>query len=211
MAARSRNSSEAVSRNPTSQAFWRRKTPDIARRLIGSLLRVRDSKGVVSVRIVETEAYLSQGDPASHSYRGQTKRNAAMFGPPGHAYVYFCYGAHTMLNFTTGPGGIGEAVLIRAAEPVTGLARIARRRGLSAADRREGGFPRRLMGGPGRVTRALGVRLSDNHATLGRGRFSLRTASRNARIVRTTRVGLTRGAAMRLRFYDADSPAVSRR
>ncbi|HVM28789.1 MAG TPA: DNA-3-methyladenine glycosylase [Mycobacteriales bacterium] len=118
---------------------------DVAPDLLGCLLVA----GGVSVRLTEVEAYAGQSDPGSHAYRGRTPRTAVMFGPPGHAYVYFTYGMHWCMNVVTGPDGTASAVLLRAGEVVGGL-EVAR-------ERRPGVRDRDLCRGPARLTRTLGV------------------------------------------------------
>src|SRR5690606_15669251 len=111
-------------------------------------------------RIVETEAYLGSEDPAAHSYRGQTNRTRAMFGPAGHAYIYFSYGIHYCLNVTAGKVGVGEGVLIRALEPVEGLDLMRRRRNIELNRNQDGKQThtdiRNLTNGPGKLVQAIG-------------------------------------------------------
>jgi DNA-3-methyladenine glycosylase len=123
----------------------------VARELLGKIIKVSGDSGEMSGRIVETEAYLT-GDPASHALRGKTPRNSAMFGSPGHTYVYFTYGCHFMLNVVTQAEGVGEAVLIRAIEPISGhdLMRQNRELDLTAPDYK-------LCSGPGRLAKAMGI------------------------------------------------------
>ncbi len=147
--------------------------------------------------IVEAEAYRGAQDPAAHSYRGETARNRAMFGPPGTLYVYRSYGLHWCMNVVCCPEGVAEAVLVRALEPRVGVERMARRRGL--AD------PLRLCRGPGNVGQALGIGPELN----GR-RAELRPPERPHRVVRATRIGITKAADRPWRFLDPDSPYVSR-
>ena len=129
-----------------------------APRLLGARLRA----GSVAVRLTEVEAYAGAVDPGSHAYRGRTARNAVMFGPPGHLYVYFTYGMHFCMNVVTGRNGEGSAVLLRAAEPLTGLPEMARRRATED--------PRLLCAGPGRLTEALGIARADNGIDVVRAR-----------------------------------------
>lgn len=157
----------------------------------------------VGGRIVEAEAY-DREDPASHSHRGPTPRNAAMFGPPGRAYVYRSYGIHWCLNFVCGPEGHGAGVLIRALAPTEGLARMRERRGVQDV--------RLLAAGPGRVAQALGVDASFNHLRLDAPPFELRPRPAGERVQVQTgpRIGITRAADVPWRFGEAASPFLSR-
>lgn len=130
-----------------ARAFYARRPTIVAPRLLNKLLVMDDGR---VGRIVETEAYCGDEDPAAHTFRGLTKRNATMFGPPGHMYVYFTYGMHWCCNTVCGPEGKGWGVLIRAIEPVGGLA-------LMRAARPATTKPRDLASGPARLTQALGI------------------------------------------------------
>jgi len=167
--------------------FYSRGTVRVASELLGKLLIVADSKkGKASGgRIVETEAYHGD-DPASHSARGRTPRSEVMFGPAGCAYVYFIYGMYEMLNFVTEKEGYPGAVLIRAIEPLIGLDEIRRRRK---------GVPRaNWTNGPGRLCRALGIRLMHNRMSLQGpviGVFD--DGFRPGKVLSTSRIGISRG------------------
>jgi DNA-3-methyladenine glycosylase len=173
----------------TPQAF--------ARTLIGAALTLDGVGGT----IVETEAY-DISDPASHSFGGPSRRNAAMFGPPGRAYVYRIYGIHLCLNIVCGPQP-GGAVLIRALEPTTGIEAMRERRGL-----REAGA---LCSGPGRLCQALGVTLAHDGLAIDAPPFRLIAADRPAGIVTGLRIGISKAAHQPWRFGLAGSPFVSRR
>ena len=171
----------------------------------------QDETGTTMGWIVEDEAYL-QGDPAAHSYRGETKRNRAMFGPPGHAYVYRIYGLHTCFNVVTGPEGIGEAVLIRALEPAVGIDLMQARRGTDD--------PLALASGPGKLTQALKITMDLDGTSLIDGPLQVwspeslpgrRPEGIDGEIVQTTRIGITKAADLPLRFYLKGNRHVSRR
>ena len=154
--------------------FYDRPTLDVARDLIGKLLVHRLPEGTASGIIVEAEAYIGEEDPACHAAAGPTERNAPLYGPPGRAYVYLNYGLHDMMNAVTEGHGQPAAVLIRALEPVEGLALMRRRR--SRAPWRQGKGPvddRDLCRGPGNLTRALGITLEDNRRALSRGPLTI--------------------------------------
>ena len=159
--------------------FFCRSVQAVARDLIGTIVLVNGVGG----RIVEVEAY-HHTDPAAHSFRGPTARNAVMFGPPGYAYVYRSYGIHWCLNFVCEPEGSASAVLVRALEPTTGLPVMRRRRGV--ADERL------LCAGPGRVCQALGVTGAYNGLALDAPPFALFARRGPAEVVAGPRIGITK-------------------
>jgi DNA-3-methyladenine glycosylase len=132
--------------------FYLRPPGIVARSLLGKILIRRIEKKILIGRIVETEAYLGEDDPAAHSFAGLTNRNSVLFGPPGRAYVYFIYGMYFCLNVSCEPDGQAGGVLFRALEPVSGLAEMAKLRGLP-----DGASPRLLTSGPGRLCQALAI------------------------------------------------------
>lgn len=177
-------------------------TRALARALIGYIL-VRDSDdGVAAGRIVETEAYLP-GDPACHAFIGKTPRNATLFGPPHRAYVYQIYGTLFCFNLSSEKDGVGAGVLVRALHPVEGLDLMRRRRGVEAE--------RDLCRGPGRLCQALAIDRSFDGADLAVNRrlWLSQDGHKRSRIGQSTRIGVTRGAEHRLRFYVAGSAYVS--
>ena len=137
-------------RRPLDRAFFDRPSEQVAPDLLGRILVCTLPEGTVEIRLTEVEAYSGKDDPAAHSYRGRTARNATMFGEPGHVYVYFTYGMHYCMNLVTGPGLHASGVLLRAGEVVTG-AELARRRRPSSRRRTD------LAQGPARLTAAAGV------------------------------------------------------
>lgn len=192
------------------RAFFARPCLAVAPDLLGAYLVRRLADGTrLAGRIVEVEAYLGEGsDPGSHCHRGRTPRNRAMFGPPGHLYVYRSYGVHTCANAVCEPEGHGAAVLLRALEPVAGSDHMHRARNLPP------GAPERdLANGPGKLCQALGITLDDYGASLLAGPLSLRrrgAADAAPRVARSRRVGLSRGREHLYRFYVEGSPFVSR-
>lgn len=186
--------------------FYGQDTLTIAKSILGCFLIHRSPDGLTVGRIVETEAYLSTNDRASHASKGQTKRNAAMFGPSGHAYVYFTYGLHWLMNVVSGPTGIGEAVLIRALEPIDGLELMKQRRHQTNLVQ--------LCNGPAKLVQAMGITGGQNGASLSRGSLII-TAEYNdlitaaIPIVTTTRIGIKQAIELPLRFYLENCPYVS--
>ncbi len=182
---------------PLGREFFARSVHDVAPDLIGCTLLVDGVGGT----IVEVEAY-DMDDPAAHGYRGRTARNAAMFGPPGHAYVYRSYGIHWCLNLVCEGEGIPSAVLVRALEPTQGQAEMRARRGVED--------PRLLCAGPGRVCQALGVTGAHDGLPLDRAPFELRPRAAEPELVRDRRVGITKAADKPWRYLLAGSRYLSR-
>ena len=188
------------------RSFYARPVLTVARDVIGRILVVKSQDGVAGGRIVEAEAYRGPEDRAAHSYGGRrTARTEAMFGPPGHAYVFFVYGMHFNFNLVTGPVGEPQAVLIRALEPLVGLDLMAKRRGLSS-ERVE------LTNGPGKLCQALGIGRSDYGADLCQDRIFLSEGS-PAVVTRSPRIGIDYAGAWAKkpwRFFERKSRYVSK-
>lgn len=218
----------ARERDALPRSFFERDAVAVARSLLNCLLIHDTDAGRIMGRISETEAYTSD-DPASHSYRGKTERNAAMFGPAGHAYVYFTYGMHFCLNVVTGSEASGDAVLIRSVEPILGRELMSRRRGLaveeidrmSADDTAKTGvrWGRILCGGPGKLCQAFGITRSENDDDMtrdGNGRLwiafpAAESVNPQAEITASPRVGIRQAAEIPWRFTIVGDPFVSRR
>lgn len=186
--------------------FYARSALDVARDLIGTRLVRRQGRTLLAGRIVETEAYVGPHDLACHAARGRTARTEVMFGPAGHAYVYLIYGMYCCLNVVTGDEGYPAAVLIRAIEPLEGIAHMTRNRGRS--------LPETAIGsGPGKLCQALAVDRRLNGESLEGGRVWLEAGSRDhCVILRSPRIGVDYAGAYRekrWRFFLAGSPHVS--
>ncbi len=192
--------------------FFNRDPRLVGRDLLGKVLVRRQGKKLLSARIVEVEAYLGEDDPAAHAAAGRTPRNTVLFGPPGHAYVYFIYGNHYCLNVSCLPDGVPGCILIRALQPLAGTQDMARLRGISVNETRD--LPR-LTSGPGRLTEAFGItRARDNGKDLTATNSRLWLADdgyRPRRVLVTKRIGITKAAKRPLRYLIAANRFVSGR
>ncbi|MDI6799379.1 MAG: DNA-3-methyladenine glycosylase [Actinomycetota bacterium] len=184
--------------------FYERPTAMVARDLLGKVLVRVDTYGRTSGMIVETEAYLGPGDPASHAHRGSTPRSSIMFGPSGFAYVYFSYGMHNLFNVVTEKDGVAGAVLVRALEPLEGVDIMLKRRGhVKKTD---------IASGPARLTQAMGIGLELNGFSLtGEDLFIVEEGLKVGEMVSTTRIGISDGKESLLRFYIKASSHVSKK
>lgn len=185
-------------------SFFERPAAVVARELLGCVLASRIGGTLTAGVIVETEAYLGSNDPGSHAAtKGITPRNRVMYGPPAHAYIYFTYGNHYMLNLVAEPEGVAGGVLIRAIEPIAGIATMSeRRKGRSGVE---------LTNGPGKVAAALGVDLTYNGTPLGEHLAVYAGHPIPDMLVETSgRIGLSAGHELPLRFYVRGNEYVSR-
>ncbi len=154
--------------------FYRRPTLEVARELIGKVLVYKATQGMTAGAIVEVEAYIGEDDPACHAAAGPTQRNAPLYGPPGRAYVYLNYGLHDRMNAVTEEAGHPAAVLIRALEPLDGLALMRARRSQAPWRKDKPPVPdHELCRGPGNLCRAMGITLADNLRPLTRGALTI--------------------------------------
>jgi DNA-3-methyladenine glycosylase len=197
-------------RSPLPREFYDRDPRRVSRELLGKVLVRKEGRHIRSARIVEVEAYLGENDPASHSFAGRTLRNAVLFGPPGHAYVYFIYGNHYCLNVSCLPDGVAGGILFRAVEPLAGVEQMARSRNVSVNSARD---LRKLTSGPGRLAEAFGItRERDNDKDLTSARSDLFIADegyRVSRILTTPRIGITKAAERPLRYLIEGNEFVS--
>jgi len=187
------------------RAFYARETELVARELLGCVLECRSADGVASGRIVETEAYIGEHDLACHAAAGRTRRTEPLYGPPGIAYVYFIYGVHWCFNAVTRAEGMPSAVLIRALEPLNGVAVMRRRRPAAKRDTD-------LTNGPGKLCAALGIDARHNAIPLDRAPVVIRRGEpvADSEVLVTPRIGIRQSADWPLRWIVADSPYVSR-
>ena len=195
---------------PLPREFYARDPRAVSRDLLGKVLVRRERRKLLAARIVEVEAYLGEGDPAAHAAAGRTPRNAVLFGPPGHSYVYFIYGNHYCFNVSCLPDGEAGGVLFRALEPLVGIEEMAQARGVSIKGR---GDLRKLTSGPGRLAEAFGItRARDNGKDLTSADSALLIADdgfRPASMRTTARVGITKAAKRPLRYVVAGNWFVS--
>ena len=195
-----------------SKEFYSCTTVQLAKRLIGTFLVHRSPQGRLVGRIVETEAYLFRNDPACHAHKGETKRNAAMFGPAGRSYVYLIYGMYNCFNVVSGKLNEGEAVLIRALEPLAGIEDMRKHRNSTTT--------KELCSGPGKLTQAMAITREHNNLCLQSSALqihsrdsytSLYRGSRHISIDTTTRIGINQGKELPLRFLLRDNRFISKK
>jgi DNA-3-methyladenine glycosylase len=197
------------------RAFFNRDPRAVARELLGKLIVRREGRKQLAGRIVEVEAYLGTGDLAAHAAAGHTSRNAVLWGPPGHAYIYFIYGVHYCLNISCLPAGEAGCVLIRALEPVSGLREMAEARGRADLNLTLGRELRKLASGPGKLCEALGItRPRDNDKDMLSPASDLHVMSDGCRakeIAVTQRIGITKSAELPLRYVIAGNMFLSKK
>ena len=191
-----------------ARSFFDAPPEQVARALLGKILVRRNGGERLAGRIVETEAYLGEHDPAAHAASGRTARNAVLYGPPGHAYVYRIYGLHYCINVSCLPEGIPGCVLLRALEPLEGMDAMRRNRGLSAS-----AAIRQLASGPGKLCQAFGItRAADNDLDLTGADSSLgfvEDGFQGGDIRVTPRIGIRKATDLPLRFFLAGHACVS--
>ncbi len=197
------------------RAFFNRDPRAVARELLGNLVVRREARKQLAGRIVEVEAYLGAGDLAAHAAAGHTARNAVLWGPPGHAYIYFIYGVHYCLNISCLPAGEAGCILVRALEPVSGMREMARARELADLDLTSTRDLRKLASGPGRLCEALGItRPRDNEKDMLSPESDLQVMSDGFRVDEvavTQRIGITKSAELPLRYVIAGNAFLSKK
>ncbi len=191
------------------RSFYEADSLEVAPRVLNKVLARRDSRGrvLLSGRIVEVEAYRGEDDPASHAYKGETRRNATMFGPPGHLYVYFTYGMHWCANLVCSSEGTALAVLLRALAPVSGMDAMRAARGEAVSDRN-------LLSGPARLCQAFSIAGDQDGADLVTGDMGLVLLDDGVAApehpARSGRIGITHAADVEWRWWVPGDPNVSR-
>jgi len=209
-AVKGRTRVESAGGLPLPREFYDRDPRRVSGELLGKVLVRREAQRLLTARIVEVEAYLGKNDPAAHSFGGRTARNAVLFGPPGHAYVYFIYGNHYCLNVSCLPDGVAGGILFRALEPLSGIEEMARSRGAALHGHRD---LRHLTSGPGRLAEAFGItRERDNGKDLTSADsdlFIMDDGFRVSRVLTTPRIGITKATERALRYVIAGNRFVS--
>jgi len=195
------------------RSFFNRDPREVSAELLGKLIVRREKGKLLAGRVVEVEAYLGADDLAAHAAAGRTDRNSVLFGPPGHAYIYFIYGVHYCLNISCMPEGEAGCVLVRALEPVSGIEEMAKARGLSDLDFGSARNLRLLASGPGKLCEALDItRARDNDKDMVSSRSDLQAMEDGyqvGKVAITQRIGITKSAEMPLRYVVAGSPFLS--
>jgi len=195
---------------PVPREFFSRDPRTVSREILGKLLVRKNGRNPLVARIVEVEAYLGTDDAAAHAASGRTARNAVLFGPPGHAYIYFIYGNHYCLNISCMPDGIPGCILVRALEPLQGIKEMAALRGITLNGTKD---LKLLTSGPGRLAEAFGItREQDNGKDLTTMKCDLYVADDGAptpEVLVTKRIGITKSADLPLRYVVAGNKFVS--
>ena len=190
---------------PLKENFYTKDTLIVAKSLLGQKLIHYSNEGITSGMIVEVEAYFGIKDPASHGYNGETKRTRALYGDPGYAYIYFSYGLHYCFNVVTAPKGIGEAVLIRAIEPIEGVTLMQKRRNMDDLYN--------LTNGPAKLVYAMGITKEHYGDSLVKSSIQIHKFRKIKQqdIITTTRIGITKAKESLYRFYIKDNSFVSKK
>lgn len=191
-----------------TREFYDRPTLEVARDIVGKRIVFNSPGGSLSARIVEVEAYIGKSDPACHAFGRRTRRCEPLYGPPGNSYVYLIYGMYYCFNFVTEPEGEAAAVLLRAAEPETGIAVMQANSAVRAGSR----SPDRLLNGPGKFCRSFGISSEHNCLDLSGEEIYLEDLSgKVGQIGVSKRIGIAKGVELPWRFFDSTSPALSRK